>query len=105
VVVFQEGDWVYAQCLEYDITAQGKTLNDCLYELDRLIAGYIAISIERGLEPLRDLKLAPRRFLDWFERSKIPLSAARFPFTAEDFDRHGIVVEPAQIRVAQPQAA
>ena len=105
VVVFQEGDWVCAQCLEYDIAAQGKTLDDCLYELYRLIVCHIAISVEHGLEPLRSLKPAPTRFWEWFERSKIPLSAARFPFTAEDFDRHGVVVEPAQIRVAQPQAA
>jgi predicted RNase H-like HicB family nuclease len=105
VVVFQEVDWVCAQCLEYDIAAQGKTLDDCLYEVDRLIAGHIAISIEHGLEPLRALKPAPRRFWEWFERSKILLPVARFSFTAEDFDRHGVVVEPAQIRVAQPQAA
>ena len=105
VVVFQEDDWVCAQCLEYDIAAQGKTLDDCLYELDRLIAAHIAISVEHGLEPLRNLKPAPRRFWDWFESSKIPLSSARFPFTAEDFDRHGIVVKPVQVRVAQPQAA
>jgi predicted RNase H-like HicB family nuclease len=105
VVVFQDGDRVCAQCLEYDIAAQGKTLDDCLYELDRLIAGHIAINIEHGLVPLQGVKPAPRRFWDWFERSKILLPANRFPFIAEDFDRHGVVVEPAQVRVAQPQAA
>ena len=105
VIVFQEGDWVCAQCLEYDIAAQGKTLDDCLYELDRLIAGHIAISIEHGVEPLRGLKPTPRRFWEWFERSKILLPATPFPFTADDFDRHGVVVAPAQVRVAQPQAA
>jgi predicted RNase H-like HicB family nuclease len=77
VVVFQEGDWVCAQCLEHDITAQGNTLDDCLYELERLIVGHIAIGVEHGLEPLRNLNPAPRRFWEWFERSKIPLPAAR----------------------------
>lgn len=105
VVVFQEGDWVCAQCLEYDIAAQAKTLEDCLYQLERLVIGHIAISVENGLEPLQGLKAAPRRFWEWFERSKIPLSAARFSFTADDLDRRGVVVEPPQIRVAQPQAA
>lgn len=105
VVVFQDGDRVCAQCLEYDIAAQGETLDDCLYALDRLIAGHIAISIEHGLVPLHDVKPAPQRFWDWFEHSKIPLPASRFPFIAEDFDRHGVVVEPAQIRVTQPEAA
>ena len=105
VVVFQEGDWVCAQCLEHDIAAQGKTLDDCLYELERLIVGHIAISIDNGLDPLRDLKPAPRRFWEWFERSKIPLAATPFQFTASGFDQHGVVVDPPQIRIAQPQAA
>jgi predicted RNase H-like HicB family nuclease len=98
VVVFQEGDWVCAQCLGHDIAAQAKTLEDCLYELERLIVGHIAISIENRLDPLHDLKPAPRRFWEWFERSKIPLTAKRFQFTAGDLDRHGLVVEPPQIR-------
>ena len=105
VVVFQEGDWVCAQCLEHDIAAQGKTLEDCLYELDRLIVGHVAISIDNGLEPLHDLKPAPQRFWELFERSKIPLAPTRFQFTASGLDRHGIVVDPPQIRIAQPQAA
>ena len=36
VVVFQEDDRVCAQCLEYDIAAQGQTLDDCLYSLGGL---------------------------------------------------------------------
>ena len=105
VVIFQEGDWVCAQCLEYDIAAQGKTLDDSLYELERLVVGHIAISVENGLAPLQGLPRAPQQFWDWFERSKIPLPTAPFPFSAEDLDRHGVVVEPPQIRVAQPHAA
>ena len=80
VVVFQEGgDRVCAQCLEYDIAAQGKTLDDCLHELDRLIAGHIAISVEHGLEPLRNLKPAPRRFWDWFDNSKNSAAGGSVP--------------------------
>ncbi len=105
VVVFQEGDWVCAQCLEHDIAAQGKTLDDCLYELERLIVGHIAISIDNGLDPLDDLTPAPRRFWEWFERSKIPLAATRCQFTASGLDDHGVVVAPPQIRIAQPHAA
>jgi hypothetical protein len=105
VVVFQEGEWVCAQCLEYDIVAQAKTLQDCLYEFERLVAGHIAIAIANGLEPFQGLTRAPARFWQWFERSKIPLATTPPSFTAEDFDRSGVVVEPPEIRVAQPQAA
>ena len=104
VVVFQEGDWVCAQCLEHDLAAQATTLDDCLYELERLIVGHVAISLENGPDPLHDLKPAPRRFCEWFERSKTALTATRFQFTAGDLDRHGVVVEPPQIRIAQIQA-
>lgn len=105
VVVFQEGPFVCAQCLEYDIAAQAKTLEDCLYELERLVIGHIAIAVENGLEPFQNLKSAPARFWQWFEESKIPLATPPPSFTAEELTRGGVVVQPPQIRVAQPQAA
>ena len=104
VVVFQEAEWVCGQCLEYDIAAQAKTLEDCLSELERLVVGHVAISVEHGLEPLRNLKPAPAQFWEWFERSKIPLSPGPFLFAADDLERHGVVIAAPQIRVAQPQA-
>jgi len=105
VVVFQEGEWVFAQCLEHDIAAQAKTLEDCLHEFERLVVGHIAIAVENGLEPFQGLKSAPARFWQWFEQSKISLTANPPSFTAEGLERSGIVVEPPQVRVAQPQAA
>ncbi len=39
VVVFQEGEWVCGQCLEHDIAARAKTLEDCLHEFERLVVG------------------------------------------------------------------
>ena len=105
VVVFQEDERVCAQCLEYDIAAQGQTLDDCLYQLGRLIVGHLAISTEKGFEPFRDLKRAPQRFWEWFEQSRIPLTSTPLPFAADELARKGVIVEPSQIRVAQPQAA
>jgi len=103
VVVFQEDEYVCAQCLEYDIAAQAKTLDDCLYEFGRLLTGHVAISLENNLEPFHGIPRAPARFWEWFERSKIPLVAPTF--NAEALTRRGVVVDPPQIRVAQPQAA
>ena len=103
IVVFQEDDLVCAQCLEYDIAAQAKTLDDCLYEVSRLVGGHLAIAAEKGFAPFHGIPAAPRRFFDWFERSKIPLSTAppSFPPVAAS----SVVMQPAEIRVAQPQAA
>lgn len=81
------------------------TNEDCLYELERLIVGHMAIAVENGLEPFHGLKSAPARFWQWFEQSKIPLAAPPPSFTAEDLNRGGVVVQPPEIRVAHPQAA
>src|SRR5438128_8437533 len=42
-VVFQEGDWLCAQCLEYDLVAQAKSLPRLYEALRRLIIGHIAV--------------------------------------------------------------
>ena len=105
VVVFQEDEFVCAQCLEYDIAAEGKTLDDCLYQLGRTVIGHVAISAENDLEPFHGLKRAPQRFWDWFEQSKIPLTGALPVFTGDELTRQGVIIEPPDIRVAQPHAA
>ncbi|HEU4368419.1 MAG TPA: hypothetical protein VFV05_09360 [Methylomirabilota bacterium] len=107
VVVFQDQDWVCAQCLDYDIAARAQNLDDCLYEFQRLMMGRIAIAMENGVEPFEGLPKAPRRFWEWFERSRIALPRVpeAFAATAEAFGRAGVVVQPPQVRVAQLQAA
>ena len=103
IVVFQEDDLVCAQCLEYDIAAQAKTLEDCLYEVSRLVVGHLAIAAENEVTPFQGIPSAPQRFVDWFERSKIPLPTVSAPFTP--VAASSVVIQPAEIRVAQPQAA
>jgi len=105
VVVFQEGEVVCAQGLEYDIAAQGPTVDDCLYEFERLVVGHIAISLEHGLEPFKGLQPAPEKFWTLFEQSRIPLHATRVSFSGKELDRAGVVVGPPEIRVASLQAA
>jgi hypothetical protein len=104
VVVFQDQDWVCAQCLEYDLGARARTLDDCLHEFQRIVMGRIAVAMENGIPPFEGVPAAPARFWDWFNQSKIPLSrvAESFGATAQAF---GVMVRPPQIRVAQLQAA
>ncbi len=96
-VVFQEDDWLYAQCLEYDIAAQARTLESLTHELQRIILGHMAICEENGLEPFRNLPRAPQKFWDMFERSKIPLPAQKTGFEVK---RRGFKLLPLQLRVA-----
>ncbi len=59
-VVFQEGNWWSAQCLEYDLAAQARTVSDLRYELQRVIATHVAASRELGEAPFVSLKPAPQ---------------------------------------------
>jgi hypothetical protein len=104
VVVFQDQDWVCAQCLDYDLAARAKTLDNCLYEFQRVMMGRIAIAVEHGVPPFEGVPPAPRRFWDWFEQSRIPLVRAPESFAATA-QALGVEVQPPQIRVAHLQAA
>lgn len=79
-VVFQEGEWVAAQCLEYDIATQARTLDDLVHEVQRIIVGHIATSRKFHKRPFDGVPEAPRKFWDMFEKSKIPLPAPEAAF-------------------------
>lgn len=52
VLLFQEtGSWV-AQCLQYDIAAPGRKIDDAIYELQRIICGQIVVRKELNLPPI-----------------------------------------------------
>jgi hypothetical protein len=61
IVCQQAENWV-AQCVEYDIAAQAKTLDDVIYEFQRVLEVQIAMDRELGLEPLSDVPPAPEEF-------------------------------------------
>jgi len=70
-VLFMEGDGVWsAQCLEYDIAAQAKTLNDLFYEMERVLVSQLALDEELGRKPFEGIARAPRKYWDAFERSQ-----------------------------------
>ena len=61
-VIFPEGEWWLAQCLEYDIVAQAKTLLELRHELQRVLISHIAVSEELGRKPFEGLEPAPKKF-------------------------------------------
>lgn len=79
-IVFQEGEWWSAQCLEYDIAAQARTLGDLRYELERVLTSHVLISIENGQHPFDGLKPAPQKFWDMFAAAKLRLEGDDLPF-------------------------
>jgi predicted RNase H-like HicB family nuclease len=79
-IVFQDDGWWAAQCLEYDLAAQARTLSDLRYELQRVIATHVAASDELGQEPFETLKPAPQKYWDMYMAAQIRLEADDLPF-------------------------
>ena len=102
-VVFQEDDWLCAQCLEYDLVAQAKNLQQLSRALQRLIMGHVAVRLHHKLQPFRDLPRAPEKYWTMFRQSRLALPAPMFRLSA--LRSRGVVVAPPQIRIAAPSAA
>jgi len=100
VVVFQEGEWLCAQYIDFDLSAQARTLPQLYRALDRLIRGHVAVRRRHNLVPFADLPPAPQKYRKMFERSKIEL-----PPQVVRLDAGGIVIPSPQIRVAVPLPA
>ncbi len=82
VLIFEDSEnrqWS-AQCLEYDIAAQAKTLPDLFYEFQRTVTGHAIMCRELRVEPFSYLKPAPPRFWQLFDQAKICVARDPVPF-------------------------
>jgi hypothetical protein len=102
-IVFQDGDWLCAQCLEYDLVAQAKTLSGLSRALQHVILSHVAIRLRHDRQPFRDLPKAPEKYWTMFRQSRLALPAPMFKLGA--FRSGGIVIAPPRIRIATPSAA
>ena len=102
-VVFQEGEWLCAQCLEYDLVAQAKTLPKLCRALQQLVVGHVAVRLHHNQRPFRDLPRASAKYWTMFRDSRLAIPAPMFNLAA--LKTHGIVVAPPQVRIAVPSAA
>ena len=67
LLVGREGEWWVAQCLEYDIAVQARTLKDVDYEFQRILLGRIFAAKELGIDPFEDIPPAPEEYRKIFE--------------------------------------
>ena|SRR5438093_38423 len=101
-VVFQEGQWLCAHCLEYDLVVQAKSLQQLSKALQRLIVGHVALRLRHKQQPFRDLPRAPEKYWAMFRRSRLKLPAPMFKLGA--LKSHGVLVAPPLVRIAAPSA-
>lgn len=79
-ILFQEGEWWSAQCLEYDIAAQARTLSDLRYELERVLSSHVLVSLENEQRAFDGLKPAPQKYWDMFAGAKLRIESDELPF-------------------------
>jgi predicted RNase H-like HicB family nuclease len=72
-VVFSEGDWFVAQCLEYDIATQAKSVSALIDEVEQIIAAHILVAEEKEVEPFANVPRAPGRFWRMYKDAKAKL--------------------------------
>ena len=58
-----------AQCLEYDIAAQGDTLEDAMNRFERTFVGSIVLSLKNEQEPLSAFAPAPASYFELWEKA------------------------------------
>lgn len=73
-VAFREGAWWVAQCLEYDIATQAKSLEALVYEVERILAAYFVVAEREGLEPFQNIPKAPKRFWEMYRAAKMRIA-------------------------------
>jgi hypothetical protein len=70
ILLFQKDTTWVAQCLEWDIAAQGKTLDDALNSFERTFVGQLVLDIDQNKNPLEDTPRTPREYWTMFEQAK-----------------------------------
>jgi hypothetical protein len=69
VVVFHDGEWWIAQCLEYDLCTAKERLEDLSAEIRRFLKVQILGSLDLKIEPFSGLGPAPKRFWRMYEQA------------------------------------
>jgi hypothetical protein len=78
-VIYPEGAVYIAQCLEYDIVSQGKTITQANQRLIRSIAATVCVCVESGKKPFEGVPAAPRQFWEMFESATLEISSPEHP--------------------------
>lgn len=64
LLIFKEADWWVAQCLNYDIAAQARTIPDVQYEIQRMLVGRIVMAEKLGIDPFEGVSPAPNMYFE-----------------------------------------
>ncbi len=96
-----ESGWVsgwVAQGLEYDIAAQGKTIQEVKFKFETTFVGQIVVDVVHGREALAAIAPAPKEYWDKFNRGE-QLADNRMPFHLPEIP---LLTQSSRIRSSSP---
>ena len=70
VLLVKKADVWVAQCLEYDITAQGKEIDDARKSFERVLLAHVMSDLDANRQPLDGVPPAPADIHEMFRSSK-----------------------------------
>jgi hypothetical protein len=104
VVMFQEGEWWTAQCLEYDIAAQAETVPALCYEFVRVLFGHMVANVEFDREPFEGIGPAPEEYWHMFTEAKVHIQSDRLPFRVPP-TLTAYMIPTTDLRIGEQKAA
>jgi len=100
VLLFQQDKTWIAQCLEWDVAAQGKTLDDALNSFEKTFVGQIILDIEGGRNPLETTPQAPKEYWEKFDIAKKLEERKPFYLPEEMLPAYIIAATAQDLRIA-----
>ena len=82
-VIANASGWV-AQCLEYDIAAQGDTISEAMASFRRTFLGQVRVDVAHGRKPLEGIQKAPAEYWAEFSRAE-QLMPNTTPFSVPEY--------------------
>ena len=79
VLLMREGEMWVAQCLEYDLAAQGRTLAEVKDAFGKTFCGQIMVDLHHKLEPLSTFSQAPAAYWEKFKHAERLLDRQQLP--------------------------
>ena len=70
IILFQGKESWVAQCLDYDVAAQGRTVVDALEEFERVFVYQLILYLDVGKDPLEELQKAPEYYWRVFQSAE-----------------------------------
>jgi hypothetical protein len=105
-IIFEEDDWWCAQCLEYDIAAQARSLSDLQSELVRVLETHMIASVELGQAPFEGLPPAPKKFWQMYKTAAVSEDGTKQLIRPEDLGSiapsHPLPFVVSTFKVASP---